>query len=104
MTGRPGKPAPMMSLPGDFRWHMYSIPGALCWICGSPQRIGLPVVVRLPASAQLLEPETDIGTPPRCGTQCPPAGSTSKPQSISSPGSRVSAAGPGPSTFTGGLL
>jgi hypothetical protein len=51
--------------------------------------MGLPVVVLSPESAQLLEPNTErAARPPTPVSQAPPAGSESKPQSISSPGSR----------------
>ena len=56
MEGTPGMVAPAAFRPGASRRAKYHSAGALSLRCGSLASKGAPVVVRLPASTQLLEP------------------------------------------------
>ena len=55
-VGKPGKVAPATFRPGASMRAKYHSAGVDSFKCGSLASSGLPVVVRLPASSQLLEP------------------------------------------------
>ena len=55
-AGMPGRVAPITLIPGASRRAKYHSAGADKPKCGSLARSGLPLAVRLPLSAQLLEP------------------------------------------------
>src|SRR6266571_2008948 len=54
IPGVPGKLTPITSISPATRWHSYQIDGAAWPRCGSLQRIGIPVVVIVPSTTQLL--------------------------------------------------
>src|SRR5690349_6930744 len=56
MPGAPGSDTPMELIPGACSWMAYHKEGSVKLRWGSPHRMGEPVAVLLPLTAQLLLP------------------------------------------------